>query len=342
MSGRQASGSLRTRTRADGTLQFELRFSANGRRESVSLHERADCECGCGGGWTERAARRELSNVLARVRAGVWRRDPPSEKPAPSQASTMPTFHEYASLWLQRRPDGVLGDRPLSEYARNYYLWLLRGHLLPFFGPHRLDAIDAGLCLDIKAKKMCESRDLRADLAAGADVRDDYNRRRVPLGPSSIRKAINCLAAILDDAIEDGHIDRNPARGKRMRVRVSKPLRTFLELDELRALIDAAATQDPRSRLVKPPAGSGETARRVAALLTLGMSQDAIAAKLGRTKAMINWHARRMSVTGAPYLGREFIVRVLGYSGVRNSEAVRPAHRAGPSPRSRRRPLPHP
>lgn len=44
--------------------------------ESVSLHERTDCECGCGGGWTERAARHELSNVLARVRAGVWRRDP--------------------------------------------------------------------------------------------------------------------------------------------------------------------------------------------------------------------------------------------------------------------------
>lgn len=71
---------------------------------------------------------------------------------------------------------------------------------------------------------------------------------------------------------------------------------------------------------MKPPAGSGETARRVAELLTLGMSQDAIAAKLGRTKATINWHARRMSVTGAPYLGREFIIRVLGYSGVRNSE----------------------
>jgi integrase len=32
------------------------------------------------------------------------------------------------------------------------------------------------------------------------------------------------------------------------------------------------------------------------------------------------WHARRMSVVGALYAGRAFIVRVLGYSGVRNSE----------------------
>jgi hypothetical protein len=62
--------------------------------------------------------------------------------------------------------------------------------------------------------------------------------RIVPLGPSSIRKLIDTRSAVLDDAIQDGHIDRNPARGKRVRVRV--PQRTFLELDELPALIDAA------------------------------------------------------------------------------------------------------
>ena len=55
-------------------------------------------------------------------------------------------------------------------------------------------------------------------------------------------------------------------------------------------------------------------------MLSRGMSQEAIAEALGRTKATVNWHARRMSVTGAPYSGRAFIVRVLGYSGVRNSE----------------------
>ena len=225
---------------------FELRFLANGKRESVVLHERPDCECGCGGGWDERAARRELSNVLARVRVGVWEPDKPA-RARPSEdgsAATVPTFHEYASQWLDRRSDGVLGDRPLSANTRADYLWRLRGHLLPFFGPRRLDEIDAEMCLAFKAQKMRESRDLRAAIAAGADVRDERNRRRVPLGPSSIRKLITCLAAILDDAIEDGHIERNPARAKRMRVRVPKPQRSFLELDELRALMDAAAAQD--------------------------------------------------------------------------------------------------
>ncbi len=81
-------------------------------------------------------------------------------------------------------------------------------------------------------------------MAAGADIRDDRNQRRRPLGPSSIHQLIKLLAMILDEAVEDEIIDRNPARGKRMRIRVPKPARSFLELDELAALLDAATTQD--------------------------------------------------------------------------------------------------
>jgi len=50
------------------------------------------------------------------------------------------------------------------------------------------------------------------------------------------------------------------------------------------------------------------------------MSQDAIATALKRSRATVNWHSRRMSVTAERYDGRAFITRVLGYSGVRNSE----------------------
>ena len=67
MAGRAAQRSLRARTLTDGSCAFELPVNAIGKRESVMLHERADCDCGCGGGWDERGARRELSNVLASV-----------------------------------------------------------------------------------------------------------------------------------------------------------------------------------------------------------------------------------------------------------------------------------
>ena len=70
--GRPPAGQITTSTLADGTHAFRLRFQAGDRRERVTLHERRDCSCGCGGGWNERTARVELDNILARVRAGVW------------------------------------------------------------------------------------------------------------------------------------------------------------------------------------------------------------------------------------------------------------------------------
>lgn len=44
----------------------------------------------------------------------------------------------------------------------------------------------------------------------------------------------------MDDAIEDGYLSENPARGKRRRLKAAKPRRTWLELDEVRSLIDGA------------------------------------------------------------------------------------------------------
>jgi hypothetical protein len=76
------------------------------------------------------------------------------------------------------------------------------------------------------------------------------------------------LATILDEAIEDGHIDRNPARGTRMRLRVPKPSRSFLEMDELVALTDAAGAQDAEPIPRRP----GTTAAKVAARLDAGLT----------------------------------------------------------------------
>jgi len=46
-----------------------------------------------------------------------------------------------------------------------------------------------------------------------------------------------------------GLTDGNPARGRRMRVRVPKPERTFLEMDELAGLLDVAGAQEEVARL---------------------------------------------------------------------------------------------
>ncbi len=317
--GRTATGTVLPRSLGDGTRAFRLRFRVNGERHEVSLHERPGCGCGCGGGWDERAARTELGNIQARVRAGVWRPpQPPPPEPAPEQT---PTFHEYASTWLQGKIDGTIGEKPLAPNTEACYRWLLRCHLLPFFATHRLDEIDARLCLAFKAQKVREASELRQALAAGADLRDRRGRRQVPLSASSIRKAISLLAAILDEALADELIAQNPARGKRLRLRVPKPSRTFLELDELAALIDAAATQDALPAIA-PAEMSGEGTRaRVARRLAAGHRVRDIAVELGLSKATIGFHAGRLNAThGGVYAGRRAVIEILARSGVRASE----------------------
>jgi integrase len=324
---RPATGSLDAIGLADGSRAFQLRFPFQGRRERVILHETPGCTCGCGGGWDEPAARTELGNILARVRVGVWKApEPPPALAKPTaasgeEASRAPIFHEYASWWLEAKIDGVLGVR--GGIARNTiksYRWRLCRHVLPFFADYRLDEIDADLCLAFKAHKLRQARELRDAIDAGADLRDPNGRRLTPLSLRSIRNVLDMLAAVLDDAVEDGHIPHNPARAKRMRLHVPKPRRTFLEMDELAALLDAAAAQDatpkPRDHAEHSP-----TTRLVGHLLAQGMRPIQIAKRLDLARATVSWHLRRLGATvDAGYAGRRAICEILGRGGVRVSE----------------------
>jgi integrase len=178
----------------------------------------------------------------------------------------VPTFLEYSSRWLQARIDGVIDEKPIRPNTAAKYRWRIESHMLPFLASHRLDQIDRDLCLAFKARLLKQSRELREAIDAGAEIRDRNGRRIKPLGPASIRSVIDGLVAILDDAIEDGYIDSNPAQGKRMRIKAPKPKRTFLEIDELAALIDAATEQDIAVGSGVAPIELGLTAAQVAQL----------------------------------------------------------------------------
>ena len=177
------------------------------------------------------------------------------------------------------------------------------------------------LCLSFKAEKLREANELGEAIAGGADIRDQRGRRRVPLSASSIRKLINTLAAILDDAIEDTLIERNPARGKRMRIHVPKPDRTFLEMDDLACLLDAAEAQEEPMRDPKPAMELGFTTGLVADLLAKGYRPSQIARRLGLAKSTVSYHVGRLNANvGRGYVGRRAIVEILSRSGVRVSE----------------------
>ncbi len=316
---RSTTGTVLTRALGDGTRAFRLRFRAHGERQELTLHERPGCPCGCGGGWSEPAARTELGIISARVRAGVWERPRlPAEPVAPTQT---PTFHEYASAWLQRRAEGVTSDRPLSPSTLAQYRTALVKHLLPVLAPMPLDQIDRHACLEFKARLVRESNELREAQQAGADLRDRRNRRLVPCSASQIRKVLSVLAMVLDEAVEDELIDRNPARGKRMRIWVPKPTRSFLELDELVALIDAAAAQDALPQIPASDMAGESTRARVARRLAAGRCVGAIADELGLAKATVSYHAARLGVgDGGVYVGRRAVIEILARGGVRASE----------------------
>ena len=200
--GRQSRGHV-VAPSGERQRSWAIRFRAYGKRRFVTLGRTEE-------GWSRRRAERELRHILADVERGRWQPDepaPPAAEPVPC-----PTFHEFASAWLR---DGAPGWRPktISDYR-----WALELHLLPYFARHRLADITIEEVDRYKAAKLREGK----------------------LGPNSINKTLTRLAQVLEVAVEYGHIERNPAKGKRRRVKGTEPRRSWVEPEQLPALIDAA------------------------------------------------------------------------------------------------------
>lgn len=321
-------GTIHTHTLADGTRAFHLRVRFRGERVRVVLHELDGCTCGCGGSWDAPAARTELGNIQAKIRVGVWQPFAPAPLEPFAAGGPVPLFRDYAAWWLEAKVTGEIGVRPIARSTEDSYRAQVR-QLDRFFGRFPLDQIDRARCQAFKGFKLKEARELRDALAAGADIRDRSGRPAKPLGPRSIARLIGVLAAVLDEAIEDGHIASNPARGRRMKVHVPKPRRSFLEVDELTALLAAASEQDG---LLSVPAdeNAGETARAVAGLLARGLRPAQIAERLSLSRSTVTFHAQRLGaqVVGRGYAGRRVACEILGRTGVRASElcAMRIGH----------------
>jgi integrase len=232
-----------------------------------------------------------------------------------------PFFEEYARRWLLEKIEGTTGPKPIGAHTADDYRWRLQQHILPFFGRYRLDEIDDALCQQFKAKKLRDAAEQRKAIASGAVLRDERNRRVVPLGPSSLRKLTSTVASILQDAVEDKHIPRNPARGRRMRVHVPRPRRSFLEIDELVSLFDAAAEQDQSLDPLMTADELGATTVRVAGLLAEDQRPKQIAERLGIAPSTVTYHLKLLQATPSRgYAVRRTVVEILGRSGLRASE----------------------
>lgn len=317
--GRPAKGSFEVRALADGTSAFHFRVTVEGKREPFVLHERTGCEC-CGGGWTERAARTEMGNLLAKARVGLPIR--PEQRPDSNMAvADIPLYRDYAERFIDGKVAGTIGDAPIAANTKRDLRWRL-GFSKRCLGHVPVDEIDGPLCLEFRSRLFEEAKEIKEAVAAGADLRDERGRRIEPLGLSSIRKAIEALAAVLDEAAHDGFREDNPARSKRMHVKVPKRNGTFLEADELAALLDAARDQDVAlPSLSEVSAEQGTSAEAVARLAASGLHPKQIGLTLKLSKATVTYHLRRLDIdVGRGYIGRRAVCALLGYAGLRASE----------------------
>jgi integrase len=205
---RPATGSVIEKETAKGT-SFALRFRAFGERQFVLLGYASE-------GWTRTRAADELSNVMADVRRGIWQ--PPAEAEPPRE---VPTFHVFASEWLARRVTAGLRPRTIE-----FLHWCLIDHLLPHFASMRLDAITIEEVDRYATAKVAEGK----------------------LSNRSINHTLNTLSGVLEEALEYGHVERNAAKGKRRRLNVRKPTRSYLDRAEhVAALLDGASQLDRKA-----------------------------------------------------------------------------------------------
>jgi integrase len=195
---------------ADGRTVLYLRFTAYGERQEIPANTDDEVR-----------ARARLDEILDQVRRGQWH--PPIQVKPKSPVVTEPTFGQFATQvwWPQIVPT-------LSVAGESDYAWQLNEHLLPFFETKLLSEITIQQVDAYRQSKVDEKK----------------------LGATSINKTITRLGQILDLAIEHypGLLPANPARGKRRRLPPKAPRRSFLEVEQVHFVLEAARELDHEAR----------------------------------------------------------------------------------------------
>jgi integrase len=215
---------------------YALRVSAYGERHYVTLGFEHD-------GWDWDKAEKELENILADVRRGLW--VPPKKKRrrgnrADSAPSEIPLFGPFAKGLTDEREGQV------AKKTTGHERWAL-GHLNPFFGDWLITEIKAEGIDDFRSFKVKESEARARAIERGKPQRNEHGQVLKPLSAGSINRLIDHLQWVLSIAIEYKRfgIEENQAEGKRRRLPTSgKPPVYIDSATQIEALLEAAAELD--------------------------------------------------------------------------------------------------
>lgn len=242
--------------------------------------------------------------MAAQIRAGTWM---PLPKPEYVEGEAY-TFRELATDYYHRKRRKGLRASSLADMLNK-----LQSHLLPFFGEYRVDQIDEQLIEDYIERKQRENDRLAAAASIGRPYLNKAGRPHRPVKASTINTHLHLLAGVLDRAVRDGLIPRNPARGEDLRLTVRRERHYGLELDEAWSLIEAAGELD------REPTPSDQLRVRISELRDKGLDWKEIGARVGKAPTTCLYHARRTaSVRPVPI--RRAIIATLTLAGLRVGE----------------------
>jgi integrase len=265
--GRPNGGEVTERRWKDGkTITFGARLHAYGRRHRLTFGTNAQ-------GWNETRAAIELASILQQVERGTWvppeRRGSVVAKEVARPDGRQP-FESFARKVVEAKKSHGLDADTIADLE-----WKL-GYLLGHFGRMELVEIDVARVDAFRDELANRSRVIRQAAARGKPLietvkrksGEDYKRRKRALSNTSINSMLALLGQILQRAVDYGYVERNPMKVGERKDRflpTVKPARTFLEVDELHALLDAAGELDVSAR-------ADRRIGRRAALATLGLA----------------------------------------------------------------------
>jgi integrase len=162
-------------------------------------------------------------------------------------------FASFARNAIDAKKSHGLSDKTLADLD-----WKL-DYLLAELGRLELRQIDVARTDKLRDDLTRRSRAIAEAAARGNPLTETvktcdgrrYLRRTRSLSNTSINGILSLLSQILQRAVDYGYIDRNPLKAGQRRDRylpAVKPRRTFLEIDELHALLDAAGELEGAAR----------------------------------------------------------------------------------------------
>lgn len=305
---RPRTGRLRIKETSRGR-SFGVRFKIGPQEHFVQLGGEWE-------GWTDEQALAQMRVLMRQVDRGEW--TPP--EPATARAEPEPTFQVFASIWLDRR------QRRLAPKSVAQYEWAL-GHLLDFFGedrPSQITAARIDTYLDVKLRERDEiiaaTRRGRPLYETVPSTERPRRLRRRPLSNGSINKQVDVLARVLKDAQKHGWIGANPATEPERRLIVQRPERSFLEPEQVAALLEGAAALERAHR--------GLNWAQVERIRSSDRSACALARELGVSDVLIGRVRRGEIWRDGPHRNRNDVPRhaplaVLVLAGLRIDELCR-------------------